>query len=299
MCLALETDPVAVEQTPIMATNRATCWSVTINNPTPSDYEEMDMARSKGWKVEGQVEKGENGTPHRQLCVRTPQVRFSAMKKAFARGHIEVARNVVALRNYVAKEETKVSELPAQDNKYPSLAKTWELIFESFYTHDKDGWDECALYDGKVRLYRDQDQRELESDPLAWLGEATATLIKQGYFVEHHVCNPSVRSQWKNFHEEILIRAFNNIEARRKAAENKQSDRQTDDAFETKLNIPTINTQHHADAYTQQEGGLQEAGGSPSSEESFSDEEGTGSSSFGADSSCGESDCETSDCSQE
>lgn len=211
-----------------MSTERSTHWSVTINNPTSDDYDALDKARSTGWKVEGQVEKGEIGTPHLQLLVRTPQVRFSALKKAFPRAHIEVARNVGALRNYVTKEETKVADLPVQDNKYPSLNRFWEMIWEEFDVQDKDGWD--FFNDEEVRFYRDSDQQALKTEPLAFLGEVTARFIKRGYFVEHHVCNPAVRSQWKNFHSEILFRAKHKVlQRRQEIADNvSDTDRQTD-----------------------------------------------------------------------
>lgn len=263
---------------------------MTINNPTADDFHALDEARSCGWKIEGQVERGQNGTDHLQLCVRTPQVRFARMKKAFPRAHIEIARNVTALRQYVAKEETKVADLPAQDNKYPSLSKMWEMIFELFHTHDKSGWNDVALWEGRIELYYDKDQRFYKSDPLAWFGEAVARLILKGYYVEHHACNPSVRSQWKNFHDEILIRAYNNILAREKAVENMQTDRQTDSV--QSLEIPVLQESiTNADANKGEEGGLQEAGGITPSEESVSYSEGEGSSTFGSDSSCSESDC--------
>lgn len=80
---------------------RARAWSVTINNPTQTDEYDIAQARLKGWKVEGQLEKGEQGTTHYQLLVKTPQVRFSLIKKAFPRAHIEVCRNLTALTAYV------------------------------------------------------------------------------------------------------------------------------------------------------------------------------------------------------
>jgi len=43
---------------------RATCWSLTINNPTKSDEEWIQQARQKGWQVEGQKEVGAEGTEH-------------------------------------------------------------------------------------------------------------------------------------------------------------------------------------------------------------------------------------------
>lgn len=55
-----------------MTTTRGTNWSVTINNPTPKDDEEIALVRQKGWSVEGQKEKGSEGTEHYQLFVKTP-----------------------------------------------------------------------------------------------------------------------------------------------------------------------------------------------------------------------------------
>lgn len=71
----------------------------------------MDAARQLGWGVEGQLERGEEGTEHYQLMVKTPQVRFAAVKKVFPTAHIEVARNRKALEQYVHKEETRVESL--------------------------------------------------------------------------------------------------------------------------------------------------------------------------------------------
>jgi len=90
-----------------LTTIRSTCWSLTINNPTKDDVEQINLARQRGWKVEGQLEKGLEGTQHYQLRLMTPQVRFSSVKKAFPRAHIEVARDPIALGKYVTKEATK------------------------------------------------------------------------------------------------------------------------------------------------------------------------------------------------
>lgn len=71
----------------------------------------MEAARSKGWGVEGQLERGAEGTEHYQLMVKTPQERFAAIKKVFPTAHIEVARNRKALEAYVHKEDTRVESL--------------------------------------------------------------------------------------------------------------------------------------------------------------------------------------------
>jgi len=62
--------------------------------------------------------------------VKTPQVRFSAVKKAFPRAHIEVARNPAALATYVSKEETRVGQLPGKSELYPSQAKTFGMFVD-------------------------------------------------------------------------------------------------------------------------------------------------------------------------
>lgn len=195
-------------------TQRATTWSVTINNPTEQEEEQIAQARQRGWKVDGQKEQGENGTPHYQLLVRTPQVRFSAVKKQFPRAHIEVARNVVALETYVHKEETRVGELPTNQDKYPSLSKFWDLVFDYFAELGKDGFDYVAMSDGRVRFY-DENRRIMSHDtPLVLLDEATRHLIKNGYHVEGIACNPSTRSAWKNLWHAIMVRCYNEKQKR-------------------------------------------------------------------------------------
>jgi len=185
--------------------DRATSWSVTINNPTAADDEYIALAKQKsGWTVEGQLEKGENGTPHYQLLVRTPQVRFSAIKKQFPRAHIEVARNVKALQAYVHKEDTKVGELTVND-KYPSLSKLWDL----FAT-----WLE---EDNLTKYFHNQDP----DSKLQTFDQFIKQLILDGYHVETLAVNPQTRSCVKNYGSEIIVR-----EIRRQTA-----DRQTNNGL--------------------------------------------------------------------
>lgn len=186
---------------------RASAWSVTINNPTKDDEEYMNLARQKGWKVEGQLERGEQGTPHYQLLVKTPQVRFSAVKKAFPRAHIEVARNVAALEQYVNKEETREGELPVQQERYPSLSRLWELFADWVSDHRltlaKETWNEDQWLFHFDMFIRDS--------------------IIDGYFVESMAVNPQVRGCVKKYGREILIRVQNI---------GRQTDRQTDSMSE-------------------------------------------------------------------
>lgn len=180
--------------------DRATCWSVTINNPLPADDENIARAKQKsGWKVEGQLEQGENGTKHYQLMVKTPQTRFGSVKKAFPRAHIEVARNVKALTEYVHKEDTKLGSLPLND-KYPSLTALWELFDQYLRTDHQsipDGEeDRLVLFDRFINLY-----------------------IELGYHIETMGVNPQIRSAVKKYLPALIFRAK---KIRR------QTDRQTD-----------------------------------------------------------------------
>lgn len=191
---------------------RATAWSVVINNPTASDEEAINQARQRGWRVEGQLEKGENGTPHYQLMVKTPQVRFAAVKKMFPRAHIDEARNVAALEQYVQKDETRIGELPSQSEFYPSLAKFW-ILFTNWYDNEKFPTGDASYNSAP---YGDA--------ALSLLDEFIADIITKGYHVETMGVNPQIRACVKNYLEAILIRSRNEI------AENirRQTDRQTD-----------------------------------------------------------------------
>lgn len=200
------------------STDRHTSWSVTINNPTAADEEEIALARSKGWKVEGQIERGENGTPHYQLLVKTPQTRFSTIKNYFKRGHIEPAKNVVALKKYVHKEDTRVAELTSTDDKYPSVSKMWELMFvflrdnnwihidhDPRYDTENDRWDTMWFKDCP---------NHLRHNPERMFDTLIQELIINGYFVEHHAMNPQVRGAWKRYAPAILHRTRLVIDAR-------------------------------------------------------------------------------------
>lgn len=199
--------------------NRASAWSVTINNPLPSDYEEIERARQKGWKVEGQVEKGAEGTLHLQLMVRTPQVRFSAVKKTFARAHIEQARNAAALTSYVTKAATRVAELPSGSNRYPSLSRYWELVavrlnagHETWTYDDKEAFHTDESQENKhIVFYRTRHQEEIARDPLKMLDEVTGQLIGEGYHVEGIAANPSTRVAFKKWWGRILYRAMETL----------------------------------------------------------------------------------------
>lgn len=212
-------------------TERATCWSVVINNPIQADDENIATARQKGWKVEGQLERGTEGTPHYQLCVKTPQVRFSQVKAQFPRAHIDVARNVVALQRYVVKEETREAPLPTSQEAYPSQQKVWEWFGSYHYTRE-DLLDDYRVY--TMKYMESGSSKELlnkhEYGQIRLLGifdEMIEQKIQEGYYVELIGVNPQIRSAVKNYGFAIMERE----RVRREDAEkvHRQTDRQTDE----------------------------------------------------------------------
>ena len=183
--------------------DRATCWSVTINNPTRSDDDNIALAKQKsGWAVYGQKEVGESGTEHYQLMITTPQVRFSAVKKAFPRSHIEVARDRKALTKYVNKEDTRTGVLPTNSN-YPSMSQMWDSFAEYYEANFKK---HLCHYDWSP------EKRLLVFD--AFIKHE----IINGKYVETMAVNPQIRSIVKNYLSEIIHRSLSH----------RQTDRQTD-----------------------------------------------------------------------
>lgn len=198
-------------------TTRHSCWSLTINNPTADDEECIALARQKGWKIEGQLEAGTEGTPHYQLKLSTGQVRFSAVKKAFPRAHIEPARNVAALTQYVAKEDTRIGTLSTTQEKYPSLSRFWQLVYDRMSDEEGGPADE-------IDWTRVSDKKKLER-----FDSACYTLITEGYHIETMAVNPQVRACFAKFAGAILFRAF----------ADRQTDRQPSTENVAVVNIPT------------------------------------------------------------
>jgi len=177
-----------------MTTNRSCHWSLTINNPTADDEECLQLARQRGWKIDGQKERGSEGTEHYQLHLQTPQVRFSAVKKMFPRAHIEVARNPSALAMYVKKDETRVGELVRQADRFPSQSRFFDLV-----------WDVILADDSNASEYKRGANYRFHQ-PVNALNHATAHLIRLGYYVEGMASNPMTIATWKQFHDALLDR---------------------------------------------------------------------------------------------
>lgn len=178
-----------------MSGERSRAWSITINNPISADEENINEARQKGWKVLGQLEQGANGTKHYQLLVKTPRIRFGGVKKQFPRAHIEVARNVAALEQYVQKDDTRVGELQQQQDQYPSLQKLWTMWNEWITANGDDLASETWSEEKWVEAF----------------DEFINDMIIDGYVVETMAVNPQIRACVKKYARSIIVRARRHI----------------------------------------------------------------------------------------
>lgn len=203
-------------------TSKSSCWSITINNPTQEDHNSLELLKTfnwfKSWK--GQLEKGESETPHIQGSLRTEHIRFSAVKKALPRAHIEAARNATALDRYVQKEDTRVAALPAIKATSPadlyreimmyvyddlcSVSKQWS-VDEWFVNEDHE--DERIRE--KWNSYRG----------LVLLDHVATRLIMKGARIEMYVSNPAVRSSYERFFRAMIIRDAREYISNREKAE--------------------------------------------------------------------------------
>jgi len=174
--------------------DRYTCWSITINNPVDSDTK----CPVPGWKLYGQFEQGEEGTRHFQGMLKTPQVRFSAVKKVFPRAHIEPARNAKALALYCSKEETRIAAYEASG--VPSLFEYQDNIAKSF---DMDEYKNRCQDVRYFQMYKGDNSEIL----LNYVDELIAQDVRAGMRgIEFIAVNPMWRSSWKKFGRHIIDR---------------------------------------------------------------------------------------------
>lgn len=200
--------------------SRATAWSVTCNLKTIA-RDTVDAcvaaARSLGWGVEGQLECGEEGTSHYQLLVRTPQVRFSAVKKVFPTAHIEIARNVAALKQYVHKEESRVETLKSIEVTFLTYPQVRKQFFAWLYdTH------------GLHVLTASHDQR------LEYWDHFIGLSIEEGMECDLIGMNPQHRGCIAKYWRHYIAKES----ASRQTEDRRQPDRQTVEESVEVLNIP-------------------------------------------------------------
>jgi len=211
------------------STVRSTYWGPNTQFATKTFPEQRAIAEQRGWKVEGQEETcPTTSRKHIQFWVKTPQVRMSEVKKIFAGAHIEVARNVAAVKQYCQKEETRSGQLPQASDKYPTQDKLFALFA---------GWLFAVQTCRKgATLPRNGDEWLIKFD------ECCEKLIAGGMRVESLAVNPAVRAAIKKFGMAIYSRHID--EHLEEEAENHPvGDRQTDrqpEIFSETVHIPTI-----------------------------------------------------------
>lgn len=174
------------------ATERATSWSITINNPEQHEYQQV---LPPGWRLTGQLERGEEGTVHYQGMLKTPQVRFSSVKKHFKRAHIEVARNTSALAKYVHKEDTRVAVI----SDIPSLFEYQTIVAKKWDEHEYNRRWQTAIRASNVPHPDDV--------AMSYIDDIVAADIEQGRRgAEFIAINPMWRSSWRKFWRSIIRR---------------------------------------------------------------------------------------------
>lgn len=179
-----------------MSSVRASCWSITINNPSEVD---LQPVLPSGWSLTGQMEKGsEKETLHYQGMLKTPQVRFSSVKKVFPRAHIEAAKNSAALEAYVHKDDTRIATVPDMASTIPSLFNYQETIANMW---NDEEWDECT------RIHEELFGKSVGDVILKYVDSLIARQIAEGAKgVEYIGVNPMWRQTWKIYGLQIVAR---------------------------------------------------------------------------------------------
>lgn len=216
------------EPTGITGGTKARNWSITINNPTQEDYAGIEQLKAKTWCKEwrGQLEAGENGTQHIQAALKTDNVKFSMVKKCLKRAHIEPARNAVALRQYVHKQETRIATLPTtQATSLSDIQQTmtdivteqlqhkgsWCYLKPLTYNRSNKRWTYTKeiLDTDDIEEIVDKNWCYLEEQKANIFDDAINRLIRQGQFgAEMYGANVLTRGGLLKYFSSIIIRTL-------------------------------------------------------------------------------------------
>jgi len=174
----------------------------------------VNVTLNPGWTLQGQMEKGSEGTTHYQGMLTTPQVRFSAVKKLFPRAHIEVAKNKQALQTYVHKDDTRIAEVASRDggqlitpyNINSMIAERWnDELYSEFYSKAT-----ATMTDGEIML--------------SHVDTVIIGMIRDGIVCEYVGVNPQFRSAWKLYGKAILEREKKRNQEYRDASQKESED---------------------------------------------------------------------------
>lgn len=200
-----------------MGSTKATCWSITINNPTKEDYDEIESLKAQPWckSWEGQLERGSEGTEHIQAVLKTERCRWGRVKTALTRAHVEAARNSVALTQYVHKSETRVAELPTIASRFMNIQQFYPIlgewvvdkIAEDFHMNADDVRREF-LFSNTINGSIDRYKKSYVAMDL--VNACAAQLIASGTLgLEYIITNPATKTMFKSFFWQIIVRSVN------------------------------------------------------------------------------------------
>lgn len=213
---------------------RASFWGPNTQFGVVAFPEQRAVAEQRGWKVDGQEETcPTTGKKHIQFWVKTPQVRMSEVKKVFQGAHIEVGRNVKAVKNYCQKDQTRSGELPQASDKYP----TQDQLFGLWAIRMRCRMRLSARSKWHIFWPTNGDQWLVAFDKIC------EDMIMDSYRVESLAVNPAVRSAIKKFGEAIYRRHISET-PEEDVDDRCEVDRQTDrqpEIISQSVCIPTIN----------------------------------------------------------
>jgi len=197
-----------------MPTGKASCWSVTINNPSDDDHAQWESLKTLPWikQVAGQLEQGENDTPHIQGMVQTEYGRFfEKLKAALPRAHIEIAKNKFALVNYVHKTETRIGEVAQYERPQTRIATQVdiqnELVMQVRVIAPCKYPERWEASEGDFQVFMNHHGWIVKRDADWWIDQSVNALIRRGYFgVEFTMANNQIRGAFKRYLDSIIIR---------------------------------------------------------------------------------------------
>lgn len=197
-----------------MNQERATAWQFTWYPPTDS----MDFEISKkeieeyamrplppGYLIQGQMEQcPETKRYHYQAYLKSPQIRWVAAKKLLTymdkEPHVEKAKNLIGLKKYCEKTDTRVAEIKSAD-KIPNCFEYQAIIAARW------NWDE---FKECIAEYSKQFPNKLPNeDELAmrYLDNLVAEDIESGRRGPEWIAvNPMWINSWKKFWRSIIKR---------------------------------------------------------------------------------------------
>jgi len=146
-----------------------TNWLITHNNPKtdPKDYLEAWAPMCK--YVNGQLEKGKEGTPHIQAYVSLKkQSRLAALRKHDKSAHFEPVKFDNGASTYCLKEDTRLDG-PWEFGTKPVLRQS-KTDWEAIWTNATKGAIEEIPADVRVRCYNQL--KRIEKDHMKVSGEA-------------------------------------------------------------------------------------------------------------------------------